>query len=135
VDQARPDGVLEDVLDRVGEVVVVFYDPGGEALAEEVAPALVAAVERLRVDAVEAAHAVGEAPELGLDDQVVVVRHQAEGVDAPVVPLDGLGEQGEEEAVFVGCQEGCGLRHAARGHVVDAFGRQRVPRTPQRGRP
>jgi hypothetical protein len=135
VDQARPDRVLEDVLDRLGEVVVVLDDPRGEALAEEVAPALVAAVEGLCVDAVEAAHAVGEAPELGLDDQVVVVRHQAEGVDAPVVALDGVGEQGEEEAVFVGCQEGGGLRHAARGHVVDAFGRQGVPRTPQRGRP
>jgi hypothetical protein len=135
VDKACPDRVLEDVFDRVGEVVVVLDDPGGEARAEEVAPALVAAVEGLRVDAVEAAHAVGEAPELGLDDQVVVVRHQAEGVDAPVVALDGLGEQGEEEAVFVGCQEGGGLRHAARGHVVDAFGRQGVPRTPQRGRP
>jgi hypothetical protein len=72
-------------------VAVVLYDPGGEALAEQMAPALVAAVEGLGVDAVEAAHAVGEAPELGLDDQVVVVRHQAEAVDAPVVALDGLG--------------------------------------------
>jgi len=27
VDQARPDRVLEDVLDRVGEVVVVLDDP------------------------------------------------------------------------------------------------------------
>jgi len=116
-------------------VVVVLDDPAGEALAEEVAPALVAAVERLRVDAVEAVHAVGEAPELGLDDQVVVVRHQAEGVDAPVVPLDGLSEQAEEEAVLGGRQEGGGLRDAPRGHVVDAFRRQGVPRTPQRERP
>jgi hypothetical protein len=116
-------------------VVVVLHDPAGEALAEEVAPALVTAVEGLRIGAVEAVHAVGEAPQLGLDDEVVVVRHQAEGVDAPVVPLDGLSEQGEEEAVFVGCQEGGGLRHAARRHVVDAFRRQGVPRAPQRGRP
>jgi hypothetical protein len=135
VDQARPDRVLEDVLDRVGEVVVVLDDPGGKALAEQVAPALVAPVEGLRVDAVEAAHAVGETPEFGLDDQVVVVRHHAEAVDAPVVLLDGLREQGEEEAIFVGRQEGRGLRHAARSHVVDAFGREGVPRTPQRGRP
>ena len=75
-------------------MVIVFDNPGRETLAEEVAPALVAAVEGLRVDAVEAAHAVGETPELGFDDQVVVVRHQAEGVDPPVVPLDGLGEEG-----------------------------------------
>jgi hypothetical protein len=49
-------------------VVVVLDNPGREALAEEVAPALVAAVEGLRVRSVEAVHAVGEAPELGLDD-------------------------------------------------------------------
>ena len=82
-------------------MVLVFDNPGREALAEEVTPALVAAVEGLRVDAVEAAHAVGEAPELGFDDQVVVVRHQAEGVDPPVVSPDGLGKEGEEEAVLV----------------------------------
>jgi len=116
-------------------VVLVFDDPGREALAEEVTPAFVAAIERLRVDAVEAAHAVGEAPELGFHDQVVVVRHQAEGVDAPVVPLDGLRKEGEEEAVFVGRQEGGVSRHAARGDVIDAFGRQRVPGTPHRERP
>jgi hypothetical protein len=135
LDQSRSDRVLEDVLDGLGEVVVVFYDPGREALAEEMAPALVAAVEGLRVDAVEAVHAVGEAPELRLDDQVVVVRHQAEAVDPPVVPLDGLGEEGEEESVFVGRQEGGGLRHAACGDVVDALRRQGLPRTPHRPRP
>jgi len=116
-------------------VVLVFDNPGREALAEEVAPALVAAVEGLGVDAVEAAHAVGEATELGFDDQVVVVRHQAEGVHAPVVPLHFLGKEGEEEAVFVRCQEGGGSRHAPRGDVVDALLRQSVPRTPHRGRP
>jgi hypothetical protein len=115
-------------------VLVVFDDPGREALAEEVAPALVAAVKGLRVGAVQAAHAVGEAPELGLDDQVVVVRHQAEGLDPPVVPLDRLGEEGKEETIFVGHQKGGGSRHASGGDVVDAFWREGVPRTPHRGR-
>jgi len=54
VGEAGADRVLEDVLDRRGEVAVVFGDPGGEAVAEEMAPALVAAVEPLGVGAVEA---------------------------------------------------------------------------------
>jgi len=53
----------------------------------------VAAVERLRVGSVEALQAVREPPELGLDHEVVVVRHQAEGVDAPIVPPDLAREQ------------------------------------------
>jgi hypothetical protein len=54
VDEAGPDGVLQDVLDRRREAAVAFDDPRGEAVAEEVAPAHVAAVERLGVGAVEA---------------------------------------------------------------------------------
>jgi hypothetical protein len=42
VGEAGADRVLEDVLDRRGEVAVAFDDPGGEAVAEEMAPALVA---------------------------------------------------------------------------------------------
>ena len=48
VGKAGANGVLEDVLDDGGEVTVVFDDPRREAVAEEVAPALVATVERLR---------------------------------------------------------------------------------------
>jgi hypothetical protein len=82
------EGVQQDVLGGGCEVAVAFHEPGGEAVAEQVAPAPVAAVERLGVGAVEALQAVREAPELGLDYEVVVVRHQAERMDAPVVPLD-----------------------------------------------
>lgn len=72
-------------------MIVALHDPRREAVAEEVAAAVVAPVERLRVDAVQAVHAVGEAPELRLDDEVVVVRHQAEGMDAPAVVPDASG--------------------------------------------
>jgi hypothetical protein len=53
VGQPGADRVLEDVVDRRGEVAVALDDPGGEAVAEEVAPAPVAAVERLGVGAVQ----------------------------------------------------------------------------------
>ncbi len=130
VGQAGPDGVLEDVLDRCGEVAVALDEPGGEAVAEEVAPALVPAVERLSVGAVQALQAVREAPELRLDDEVVVVRHQREGMNAPLVPLDFAGEQAEEEAVVVGVAEGRRARDASRGDVVDALRRELAARSP-----
>src|SRR5690242_1150295 len=134
VGEAGADRVLEDVLDRRGEVAVAFDDPGGEAIAEEVSPAFVAAVERLGVGAVEALEAVGEAPELSLDDEVVVVRHQAEGVDAPVVPLDLAREDPQEEAVVVRVAEGGRARDASRGDVVDAVRRELLARSPHAAR-
>jgi hypothetical protein len=111
-------------------VVGVFHDPGGEAVAEEVAPPLVAAVERLGVGAVEPLEAVREAPELSLDDQMVVVRHQAEGVHAPVVTLDLARQEAEETAVVVGVAEGCGARYASGRDVVRPFVRELSARSP-----
>jgi hypothetical protein len=128
--EAGAHGVLEDVLDGRAQMAVAFDDPGGEAVAEEVAPALVAAVERVGIDSVEALEAVREAPELGLDDEVVVVRQQAEGVDAPVVPLDLSREESQEEAVIVRVAEGGGARDASRRHVVDALRRKLFARSP-----
>jgi hypothetical protein len=130
VGEAGSDGVLKHVLDRAREMVLVFHDPGCEAVAEEVAPPLVAAVKRLGVGAVEPLEAVREAPELGLDDQVVVVRHQAEGVHAPVVTLDLARQQAKETAVVVGVAEGCCARYASGRDVVCALGRELPARSP-----
>jgi hypothetical protein len=130
VGETCADGVLEHVLDRGREVAVAFDDPRREAVAEEVAPALVPAVERLGVRAVQALEAVRQAPELGLDDEVVVVRHQRERMDAPVVPLDLACEEAQEAAVVVYVSEGRGARDASRGDVVDALRRELVARSP-----
>src|SRR5205085_6398906 len=90
-----------------------------EALAEQVAPALVTAVERLRVDAVQALHSGGEVLELRLNDEVVVVRHQAEDVDSPVVAVDDGREQAQEEAALIVVQEDRRARYSPRCDVVD----------------
>jgi hypothetical protein len=100
-------------------VVFVLDNPGREAFAEQVAPALVAAVERLRVNAVQALHSGGEVLELCLDDEVVVVRHQAEDVDSPVVAVDHGREQAQEEAALFVVQEDRRSRYSARCDVVD----------------
>jgi hypothetical protein len=90
-------GVGEDVGDGCLEVLVGVEHAGAEAGAEEVAVAGVAAVEALRVRAVQPLHAVGEVGSRRVDDEVVVRVHEAEGVTAPAVALDRLGQQLEEE--------------------------------------
>src|SRR5436190_6825169 len=62
---------------------------------------LVPAVEPLGIDAVEAVAAVGELVAQGFDDEVVVVRHQAEGVNEPVVALHHVCEEPQEEPAVV----------------------------------
>ena len=86
-------------------MLLVSRQPGGKAVAEEVAAAVVAAVERQCVGAVQAVHAFGETPELGLDDEMEMSRHQAEGVAAPVVPADFGREQAQEEPALVVSQK------------------------------
>jgi hypothetical protein len=76
---------------------LVSRDAGGEPLAEQVAAAVMSAVEGQGAGAVQEVHALGEPPALGLDDQVLVGRHQTEGVAAPAAALDFGGEQTQEE--------------------------------------
>jgi len=65
-----------------------------------VAP-LVAAVEAPRVVAVQVAHPEIQVCLPGLDDQVVVVAHQAVAVDSPAIAAgDACKEVQEDDAVF-----------------------------------
>jgi hypothetical protein len=59
-------------------VLVVANLPEGEPISPEVAAATVLLVEALRVEAVDAVQRAGERVSRRFDDQVVVVRHQAE---------------------------------------------------------
>jgi len=59
-----------------------------------------------------------------------VVRHQAERVDAPVVPVDLAREEAQEEAVVVRVAERGRARDASRRDVVDAFRREPFARSP-----
>jgi hypothetical protein len=95
-----------------------------------VAPALVPPVERLGVNAVEPAHPFGEAPELGLQDQMVVVRHEAERVHAPGVAFDLLREEAEEQAEVVRVPERPRASDTSRRDVVDPGWRKVVSPSP-----
>src|SRR5437764_4383058 len=81
---------------------------------------LVPTVERLRIDAVEAVAAVGELVAQGFDDEVVVVCHQAEGVDEPVVALHHVCEEPQEEPAVVVAAENRGPVDPTRADVERA---------------
>jgi hypothetical protein len=79
----------------------------------------VSLVEALRVDAVEALHAAGEERAGGLDDDVVVRAHQAEGVRPPVATVDDGAEEAQECAAVVVVPVRERAHHRPRGDVVD----------------
>jgi hypothetical protein len=82
-------------------VLVVAHLPQREAVTPEVAAARVFRVEVLGVDAVDAVERSREVIAHGLNDEVVVVRHQAESVNVEAEPFDGLPELGEEAPAVV----------------------------------
>jgi len=108
------------------EVVLVFDDPGREAVGEQVSETAVAFVELLRVAAVQQLEPAREPLPRRVEDEVVVRRHEAEGVDRPVEPVDAAPEVREEvTAVGVVLEDGA-ARGAARDHMEVPVGERRA---------
>ena len=94
--------VVEDVLVGVRVLLLRLDQHGVEAASEHVVAAPVALVEGPRVGAVQVPHAVGEVRRRRLDDEVVVVSHQAADVDAPAVTaFDAPEDVGPDDPVPV----------------------------------
>ena len=74
------------------------------------------------VFAVQVAHSVGEVRVPRLDDEVVVVAHQAPGVEAPAIPSRHAPQLVEEPAAVVVVQEAELLVVPARRDVVPGAG-------------
>jgi hypothetical protein len=90
------------------------------------APAAVPEVEALRMRPAQVLDAGGELGLRRLEDEVVVVAHQAEGVDPPVVAIDGAAEEAEErESVLVVAHDRRAV-DPARRHVEEAVGQSRT---------
>jgi hypothetical protein len=87
-DEAGSDRVVEDVVDRSEEVILISDQPRGEAGTEQMARPITAAIELLGVRAVEILDAGREIRLRGPDEDVDVRPHQAEGVDAPRIAVD-----------------------------------------------
>ena len=79
------EGILEDVVEGVGVLLLRLDQLRPEAAAEDMIAAPVALVEGSGVGAVQVPHAVGEVRRRRLDDQVVVVSQQAADVRSPAV--------------------------------------------------
>jgi co-chaperonin GroES (HSP10) len=120
--EAGANGVRDHVSADSRELVLVLDRTAPEALAEEVPPATVASVEALRVAAVQALEPSGELRDGRLHDKVVVVRHQAERVQAPVVLADDDPEEAEEEPAVVVVAVDRDLPSATRSDVEVAVG-------------
>ena len=126
--EAGADGVVEHVVDGGREVVVGVDQARGKAVAPEVAGARVLAVEALGVEAVEAAEPVGERLAGAGEDDVHVVRHQAEREDVPAVAGGDVAKERQEgEVVGVVAEHGAAV-DASRGDVVDAVGEEAARR-------
>jgi hypothetical protein len=128
-DEAGLHGVVEDVFDRSPEVLLRLDDSRREAVAEEVPPAPVAAVEALRVDAVEPLHPDRKVLARGLEHQVVVVVEQAERLQAPARPDGDACEQAEELATVLVAHDDRALLDAPRADVEVAVREERAERT------
>jgi hypothetical protein len=103
------------------EVVRLGLDhPRPEPPLEDMALERAAGVEGHGIDAVEVLHALGDVSVRRLDDEVIVVRHQREGVDGPASLARDLAKQADEESPIGVVDVDRLLSHTARDHVVDA---------------
>ncbi len=91
-----------------------------ETVAEEVPLAPVLLVERLRIAAVQQLHPGGKLRPVALDDEVVMVAHQAKAVHPPPVAAHCDSEQSEEVQPVEIVPVDPAAVHSARAHVVDA---------------
>jgi hypothetical protein len=120
--------VLVDVLDRRDVVLLILDDAAREAAAEEVAGAVVAAVEPHRVDAVQPSHVGRKLRLRGVDEQVEVVVEQVPRADVPAVPLLDLAEQLEPRLAILVVLHDRPLLDPAADHVVPRRARQQSSR-------
>jgi hypothetical protein len=116
-DESRSHRVVEDVVDRPLEVILVVDDPRREALAEERALAFVPCVVLARVVAVQPVERRGEHLVRPLDRHVVVRVHQAVGVEREAGASDRASEVEREEAVVAVVAEELRLLYRVRRDV------------------
>jgi hypothetical protein len=121
-DEPVVEWVVDDVLDRRVVLLVRLDHLRPVAAAEDVILPLVALVEGAGVTAVQVPHPVGEVRERRLDEEVVVVPHQAAHVRPPAVtPFDPAQDVEEDDPVAV-VHDDRGVVVAADPDVVEGTG-------------
>ena len=99
--EAGANRILDDITARFGEVALGFDAPRGESVCKEVAEAAMSFVEPLSVASIQALEAAGEIASSGVEYEVVVRRHETEGVDGPAVGLHARAHERKELAPVV----------------------------------
>jgi hypothetical protein len=83
---SSPDRIQDNVATRFAKMLVGLDDNASKPLPKGVVRASSISVRPAGIAAVEIAHSLRESRLGGMHDDVVVVRHQAPGVDEPAVP-------------------------------------------------
>jgi hypothetical protein len=116
------DRVLTDVTQAADEVAVAAHDTAVETTAEHVAAPPVAAVERLRKRLVNSLEAVRQVRARSPDEEVNMVRHEAERENAPVAAPDLLCDESQVALPIGVVVEQDQAVRALRGYVMDGSG-------------
>ena len=109
--------ILEDVGAYAAQALLVVDDARAEALLIEVTDPRVAAVEPLRVHAVEPVHAVGQLLEEALDHEVEVIVEEAVRVQEPAEAVLRVDDSGDDRSAVVIVADDQLPRDAANGDV------------------
>jgi hypothetical protein len=112
-------------------VLLVSYLPEREAVSPKMTAAPVLLVECFGVVPVDTVEGAGECGAPALDDEVVVVRHQAEGDRLEVEPSDRGAQLGEKAASVLAVAEDALACDPARRDVPHAVVRKRRARKPR----
>jgi len=89
---ARADRIEDGVAPHLVQIILLVDENPLVAALEKMPNALVSLVEDANVFAVQPMHPLGERAERRLDDEMVVIRHQAILVETPSEPFHRGGE-------------------------------------------
>src|SRR5829696_1223940 len=132
-------GIERDIAQHRQEMLVALYESGSVPALEEMAAAVMPAVERLCVAAVHVPHADREIRPRRPHDEVVVVLEKAVREVRPAAELAGMTEPPQELVAVALVLENPLARVAAVEDVVDAVGDEWTERAghhpPSRQRP
>jgi hypothetical protein len=108
---------------------LLLDEDGPVACLEEVANAPVHAIEAPAIQPIQLPHAEREVGARRLNEQVIVIAHQAVAVAKEAVALDDLGQDHKEALVVVGAEEDVLAIVAARRDVVEGARELETQRT------
>ena len=100
----RPDWIQDDIATEFQQMRLLLHQNGGEPALQEMPDPLMATVIRLRIAAIELAHAEGQIRLRRFEEQMIVVIHEAIDVTEPAIPIDHMSQEGQKRgAITVIC--------------------------------